>query len=46
MLSNNADCQAILAGEKIMAAFHTDTEFTVGDKKISGKCGELVIRDI
>ena len=46
VLSNNADCQAILADGKLMAAFHTDTEFTVGDKKISGKCGELLIKDI
>lgn len=46
LLSNTADCQAILADGKLMAAFHTDTEITVGDKKISGKCGELVIRDI
>ena len=46
VLRNDADCQAILAGGKLMAVCHSDAEITVGDKSFSGKCGELLIKDI
>ncbi len=46
VLRNDAECQAVLADGKLMAAFGGDAEITVGEKTVSGTAGELLILDI